>query len=128
MGVSVFSAVMLLGIAVMSILVYGRDTSTRKRAHLMQVIGFTLLFLQSIVIYIPMPATYADPVITLRLIVQALAYVFIGMSFLFELLPVEKFMSNNTKKYSKLNSSLSTSSAKTKSKKTSKAKKSSKKN
>jgi asparagine N-glycosylation enzyme membrane subunit Stt3 len=89
LGISVFSSIVLLAISIVTILLYGKQPESRKKINMFRVLGFMLLFLLAIIIYIPMPATYADGVITGRLVGSAIAYLLLGTSFVFEFLDMK---------------------------------------
>lgn len=90
LGISVFSAIILLAITIVVLLLYGKQSESKKRINLFRVMAFLLMFLLAIIIYIPMPDTYADGVITGRLIGNSVAYLLLGASFVLELLDIQK--------------------------------------
>jgi hypothetical protein len=97
-GFSIFISIILLAITINSLIVYGKSTAERKKFWRFVMIGFLLLFLQSIIIFIPISVIYADGVITFKLILTSIAYLIIGFSFVLHTLDNIRSKTSKSKK------------------------------
>ncbi|MFW6230930.1 MAG: hypothetical protein ACOC32_02810 [Nanoarchaeota archaeon] len=98
LGFSVSISVILLGLTVLALVVYGKSDKERKVFWRLQIIGFLLLFLQSAILYIPIPITFQDTVITVKLLTSSLAYVVLGASFVVHVMDMKKGAKKTRKK------------------------------
>ena len=90
MGITVVSSLILLAIIGMILYLYGANDSEKKVINGLRAFGFFLIFLQTIIIFLRIPITYANEVTTIKVVMLAIGYLLVALSFLFEVLSLRK--------------------------------------
>lgn len=97
-GLTVVSSLVLFGILLMLLYMYRKDNSNTKFVKLFQLFGFLLIFIQTIVIFLPIEITYANQVTTFKVVSLMFGYLLIATSFLFEILAMKPTKKKRPKK------------------------------
>ena len=91
MGITVVSSILLMGIIVMILYIYGIDSPDRKVISGLRAFGFFLMFIQTIVVFIRIPITYANQVTTFKVVTMSMGYLLIVLSLVFEVLHLKSY-------------------------------------
>ena len=86
MGITIISSIILVSIIVMLLYLYHKYVNEKKYIKLFQAFGFLLIFLQTIIIFLPISMDYANQVTTFKVVSLMFGYLLVAVSFVFELL------------------------------------------
>lgn len=102
MFITGLSSFVLIASAIFILMLYRTENKERKVIRILQVVAVLLIFSQTSMIFLPIPQTHADNVITFKIVINNIAFILLGVSFWMEMKKTKTPMKKQKEKRSKI--------------------------